>query len=176
MATPARLLALSSFGVAAFLGAGCGEASERVSEAAAERALEAANGGNVDINIDDDTGEATFETEDGTLSAGQGSIPDAWPSDIPLPDLEGITSSEIANGASGDFITVLGTTDLSADEAVAFFVDALGGWTEASRMTFGDPGGRTIQLGYELDGRELLVGIVEDGSTTTLSLSHSATT
>lgn len=75
--------------VALIVGSGLAACSNPVDEAAerlTEQALESAGGGEVDVDINDET--VTMRDEEGNeFSAGQGaSIPDGWPGEVPLFD------------------------------------------------------------------------------------------
>ena len=76
--------------------AGCGKIADKASEQIAERIIEKQTGGKVDIQKDGE--KIKIETDEGTITGGA-SIPDGWPSDIPLPkDLRVIGGSAIKDG------------------------------------------------------------------------------
>lgn len=107
----------------------CGKAAEKVSEKMAEKAAEKAAGGDANVNIDSKDGSLKIETDDGSFSMGSAAdVPADWPSDIPLPD--GFSPEGHANmSADGETsITLTGYTDMSPDDAMAFYVDALSSW------------------------------------------------
>lgn len=171
MRTVRRPLALTALGAVLVVSTACGKASEAVSEAATERILEQAGGGDVDIDFDGD-GAFEVKTEDGSFSTGTGEIPGSWPDDVPLPPLRDVVGSEINDANGGELVNVAGATDLSIEEVEAFFADALDGWTETLRSSFGDGSSQTLQLGYDLDGRTLVVGAYADGDDVALTLSY----
>ncbi|MEM9201791.1 MAG: hypothetical protein AAGC53_09025 [Actinomycetota bacterium] len=64
--------------------AGCG--GESITEGLVEQQLEAAADGEVDADIDLETGEFRIETEDGSFVSGSGAeLPADFPADVPLP-------------------------------------------------------------------------------------------
>lgn len=69
--------------------AACDQAAEELAERAAEQVT------GTDIDVDDDGGEITIETDDGTFESGTGRVPDDFPSVIPLVD-----GGELVNGMS----------------------------------------------------------------------------
>jgi hypothetical protein len=158
-----RLLALPALLVLLALGSACGAASEE----ATERMVDAAVGSDADVDLDD--GQVSIETEDGSFSTGGGEVPETWPEDIPLPDLEDITSSEVQDASGAASVTLTGRTDLSVDEAEAFFAEALESWTQASRSAVGTD---VVQVIYDLGDRSVLVGITDDGDAVTITLTH----
>lgn len=68
---------------------------DRAAEELAERAAEQVTG--ADIEVDDDGGEITIQTDEGTFETGTGRVPDTFPSGIPL-----VQGGELVNGTSMD--------------------------------------------------------------------------
>lgn len=66
--------------------AGCGNAVEGLAENAVERAIENEIGESAEVSVDDDS--FTVDTGDGSITAGSGSVPEDFPSDVPLPEGE----------------------------------------------------------------------------------------
>lgn len=64
----------------------CGNAVEGLAENAVERAIENEVGGDADVQVDEDS--VTIDTQDGSITAGSGSVPDDFPSDIALVEGE----------------------------------------------------------------------------------------
>lgn len=64
--------------------AGCSNPADEAAERLTEELVEGAGGGEVDVDIDDET--ITLSDEEGNeFSAGEGStIPDTWPAEVPL--------------------------------------------------------------------------------------------
>lgn len=63
--------------------AGCGQVAEKVGEEAAEKAIEQGSGGDVQLDLEDDS--IKIEGEDGSLSIGGGEMPEDFPSEVTLP-------------------------------------------------------------------------------------------
>lgn len=132
--------------VAAAAGCSAEKLADRASEKAAEKIIESAGGEDVDIDIDDDSGEATFRSADGSMfSVGGGELPDGWPDEVPLPD--GFTLEGSFSGSDGDKSTFNVTGSLTGDAAEEFnrIADAFtgAGWTEENRST-SNSGGSTM--------------------------------
>lgn len=66
--------------------AACGNAVEGLAEGAVERAIENELGESADVSINEDS--FTVDTEEGSITAGAGSVPDDFPADVPLVDGE----------------------------------------------------------------------------------------
>lgn len=84
---------IAAMAALALLGAGC--SSEAITERLVEEAAEQAAGGeDVEIDLDEDGGGISIESSEGSLQMGAGgSVPDAFPDDLPLPDVD----YEVAN-------------------------------------------------------------------------------
>ena len=118
----------------AVLTSACGgdSASENAAEKLAERTLEDASGGDVDVDVDGD--QVTIESSEGTITAGTGEVPESFPDDITLP--EGTILSAI-DAPSGSVVT------LEVDDALAAFDDAVAdlegaGWTREQLTEAGE--------------------------------------
>ena len=113
----------------------------------AERAVEEAGGGEVDVEVGDD-GES-FSITDGegnTVASGQG-LPDGFPEEVPLLDEE-ILSGVSAGGASGEGWAVTMLSDRPAaellEEATALLEDAGFSSEGQGSMSMGEL--QTVQL------------------------------
>lgn len=163
---------------------GCGEASDKAAETAAEKAIESQSGGDVDVDVDngevkvetedgtyesDGDGNVRIETEDGTFTGGSG-LPDDWPEDIPMPDgVEVVYGSSSPEGAT---VTVTGSG--SVDELMADFEDALSDWTAEDETTM-ETGGDTFRSARFVDGeREVSVSVSNSGGEATAALVYTA--
>lgn len=106
----------------------CGGGSDN----AIEQAIEDATGGSVDINTDGD-GNVQIDTEDGSFSSGgSAEVPDDFPSDVPLPDGIGLTTT--LSDESGWYL-YYESGDLTAEyceDFLASYEDA--GFTEDTRF------------------------------------------
>lgn len=148
-ARPARFrsgrLALAGLALALPALSACG--GDDLASGLAERAVEQAGGGEVDVEIGD--GGESFSITDGegnVVASGQG-LPDGFPAEVPLVDAE-ILSGVSAGGASGEGWAVTMLSDRPADELVD---EATGLLEEAGfsaegqgSMTMGEL--RTVQL------------------------------
>jgi len=100
------------------------------------------------------------ETDEGSFEmSSTGQLPDDWPTDVPLPDGFVVTAgSSVDGGAEGQLVAVSGTVAMTLDELDAFYADALGGWTEAARISSSSGGAPSLNVTYQLDDRMLAVG------------------
>ena len=120
----------------------CGAAAEKLSEEAAERAIESASGGDVELDVSGDGEEFTVnvESEDGTFSVGSDvEIPSEL--EIPVPDGGSATSA----GTQGDAAFVSLTYPIERYEELVDFYDD---WTSGT----GDEWD-TNTTTFEMDGQ-----------------------
>lgn len=99
----------------------CSSVAENISERAAEEILEQAAGGEVDIDLDEDGGTVSVNTDDGSFSIGTDELPDAFPASAPLPADYTVLSS-MSGDSSDDGQTVVVTVsagDASFEDLVA---------------------------------------------------------
>lgn len=165
-----RLLALGLVPALAFT-AGCGKASEKLAEKAAERALEDAGGGNVDIGKDgsikietedgvyetDGDGNFRVETDDG-VSIGGSDIPDGWPEDVPVPE------STVSYGASSpDGLMVTLTVDGSAGDVYDDIKASLDGWDVEDEYSSSSAGSEMRTATFKKGARTLTVSAADNG-------------
>ena len=147
---------------------GCGKAAEKIAEKATEKAIESEAGGDANVDIGKD-GQVKIETEDGSLSINSGEVPDSWPEDIPLPDDLDVASSM----STPDGATVSGMTSVGVDDAMAFYEDALDGWTISGEFNTSGDGASTSSATYERDERVVTISASSNDDGTVLSVSHS---
>jgi hypothetical protein len=147
---------------------GCSSAVDGLAEGAVEKALENEIGASTDVQIDDDS--FTVDTEDGSVTAGAGSVPEDFPADVPLPDGE-VSFAQRLETADGLSWTVVVTTSGDPTE-VAQQVSAdleSGGFTvdNASQFSGADGAGGTV-LG-ERDDLSVLLLVARDGEETVVT-------
>ena len=132
------VLAVAMIGFA-LVATSCGAAAEKLSEEAAERALESASGGDVDLDISGDGDEFTVnvDSEDGTFSIGSDvELPSEL--QIPVPDGGSATSAGTQEGSAFASITY---PIERYDELIAFYDNwtaGTGGEWDTSTTTFLD--------------------------------------
>jgi hypothetical protein len=166
MIRPTVLLrAAATCAAAAVALTGCGNAVDDLAEGAVERALENEIGPSADVQIDGDS--FTLDTEEGSITAGAGSVPEDFPADVPLPDGEvsfaqrlesgdGLTWSVVVT-TSGDPTAV--TEQLRADlQSRGFTVE------DASQFGGADGAGGTV-LAEKADLSVLALVADEGGQT-----------
>lgn len=109
------------------------------------------------IDIDEDNGQVTAETDEGSFTAGPG-MPDDWPGSVPQPSgLDDVNGSSI--DADGQIlITVGGTT---SGDATDYFDDYTGTLEDAgfSRSSYFEQDGFRQGL---YDGSDFVVSVVSD--------------
>lgn len=170
MVVTPRRLAVALLALAPLVAVSCG-GSDKVAERIAEEAIERETGGSVDI--DTDGGSVSVETDDGSFSMGQGSVPDGWPDDIPLPDgLEVLAGSEITQD-DGVYVTITGNVDATAAELGEFYKEELSDWKVVGEATNTMNGVESVMLQMELDLRGFTMNVSSGGDEpTTLTISH----
>lgn len=96
---------------------GCSSIADRVGEAVAEKAIEGATGS--DIKVDEKGEEVTITTDDGSMTMGT-SLPEGWPSSLPLPANHVVVSAIALDTADGPSSTaVLQVPDGVFEDVVA---------------------------------------------------------
>jgi hypothetical protein len=139
---PRRKLALLALlAIPAVVAVGC--SSDDVAEELAEQGL----GEGSDVSIDSESGDVSIKTEDGEIasSSGKGTkLPEAWPSDIPMPEDYTLTTAmsmgaapELGFNLTGDVPDAVA----AFDEVTTAF--AAQGWTELQK-SIGDYGEGTM--------------------------------
>jgi hypothetical protein len=116
--------AVTAVALLAALGAaaGCGNAVEGLAQDTVERAIENELGSTADVQVDGDS--FTVDTEDGSVTAGSGTVPDGFPADVPLVDGD-ITFSQTATTDGKRGWTVQVTTTGEPDEVASAVADDL---------------------------------------------------
>jgi hypothetical protein len=126
----------------ALVATSCGAAAEKLSEEAAERAIESASGGDVELDVSGDGDEFTVnvESEDGAFSVGSDvEIPSEL--QIPVPDGGSATTAGTQEGAV--FVSITYPIE-RYDDLVAFYDD----WTSGSGEEWD-----TSTSTFEMDGQ-----------------------
>lgn len=138
-----RILVWALLGVA-FLATSCGNPAEE----AAERAIEAESGGEVDIDFDDGDGEATIEFSDGeddesgTMVIGGEDLPDDFP--IPAPDGFEVSSTSSFSSDDGTRHSAVLIWDRGEFDRVSdFYEDYFAGMADINRSEFSSEGTTT---------------------------------
>jgi hypothetical protein len=123
---------------------GCGNAVEGIAEKAVERAIEDEVGGDASVEVDEDS--VTIDTEQGSITAGSGSVPEDFPADIRLVEGE-VTFAQRIDGADGTgwSVQIVTTGDAAAvaDQVRADLADAGFSVDEQAELAAAD-GGATI--------------------------------
>lgn len=138
-----------------------------MSDDAAERAIEAATGGRVDV--DADGGTYTVKTDDGTWSTSD-KLPSDWPSDAPLYPGADVQGSVAAAGGDtqgvGQYVGLLSSD--SAQQVAAWYKSELAakGWTVGTDITTpqgsmigADKGGRTVAVTITSQDGKTAIGV-----------------
>lgn len=144
---------------------GCGNAVDGLAEGAVERAIENELGESADVSIDDDS--FTVDTEEGSITAGAGSVPEDFPPDVPLVDGE-VSFAQRLDSADGlGWTLVITTTGDPNSLAEQVRADLTGnGFTvdDTSQFSAAEGAGATI-LG-ERDDLSAFVLVSSDGGST----------
>jgi hypothetical protein len=155
---------------------GCGNAVEGLAEGAVERAIENELGESADVSINDDS--FTVDTEEGSITAGAGSVPEDFPADVPLVDGEVSFAQRLDSADSLGWTLVITTTgdpDGVAEQVRSELTS--NGFTvdDTSQFAASEGAGATI-LG-ERDDLSAFVLVASDGASTqvTYTVSQAAT-
>ncbi len=145
-------------------------------ERAVERALEQATGGDVDIDMDNDGSMRVTDDDGGEYNVSTGndvSLPDNWPSSVPLPsnarlNYAGSMNTGVAETAG--LSAVYATKDSPAD-VVTYFKSTLEaqGWKIEATMATGDGSMITATKGEE-ENVAVYVGSAEGETTVSVNI------
>lgn len=145
-------------------------------ERAIERAIEQSAGGDVDIDIDRDgsmrvTGD---KGEEYNVSAGNNvSLPDTWPSSVPLPSDINISYAGSMNAGDTETagLSVVYTTEDSTTEVAEYFKSTLEkeGWKIQATVATGDGSMVTASKGEE-ENVAVYIGGAEGETTVNVSI------
>ena len=129
-------------------------------EKGVEKGVEAASGGEIDI--DKDSGTISISGEDGELSIGGGAgLPDGFPDEVPLIDGEIGGGMRVSEGDTDGFmasVNAKGSISDVYDKATGLLEDA--GFTEQASSDMG--GMRTVAYEPKDDIATLAVNFIED--------------
>jgi hypothetical protein len=129
--------------ILALVSVGCGKAAENIIEGAIENQLEEEGGGNVNVDLDEDGGVVSIETDEGSMSIGGTEIPDDFP--LPLPDYDEVVGVVTQTGDIASSMVTLSFDPNDFDDVAelyqGFFNDA--GW-ELSRTDSTTDGDRMV--------------------------------
>ncbi len=129
--------------ILALVAVGCGNAAENILEGAIENQLEEEGGGDVNVNLDDDGGVVSIETDEGSMSIGGTEIPDDFP--LPLPDYEEVVGVVTQTGEFASSMVTLTFDPDDFDDVAGLYGDFFSddGW-EVSRTDSNADGDRMV--------------------------------
>ena len=142
-----------------------GAANRFLGKSAAEKAIEAATGGNVDVGSNGE--DVTIKTDQGTWSSSD-KLPADFPTDVPLyPDAKVQGSVASAQQQASGHYAGLETTD-SIDKVVSWYKSEVPaeGWKVS--VSYEVDGG--LMIGGSKDTRDLVVTISKDGDKVAIGL------
>jgi hypothetical protein len=148
---------------------GCQSAGERLTEAAAERALGAATGEDVDLDVRE--GRMSVETDEGSFSVGAATeVPDRIAAAIPVPaGFEPLQTFE-QREATSTGVSVSGRHGRRRPAAVLDELEtalAADGWETVNRMNLND---QILSLHLEREGAVVNVNVAVEGDDAMLTL------
>ena len=147
---------------------GCGNAVDDLAEGAVEKALENEIGPSAEVQIDGDS--FTVDTEEGSITAGAGSVPEDFPSDVPLPDGEVSFAQRLDSGEGLGWSVVIttGGDPATVAEQVSNDLESAGFSVEnASQFGGTDGAGGTVLA--EKDDLSVLVLVAGEGGETVVT-------
>lgn len=169
-----RRTALAAVGVLTL--AGCGNAVEGLAEGAVERAIENELGESADVSINEDS--FTVDTAEGSITAGAGSVPEDFPSDVPIVDGEVSFAQRLdsADGLGWSLVITTSSDPASTVEQVRTALESNGFTVEDASQFAQDEGAGGTVLG-EKGSLTAFVLVSGDGSSTqvTYTVNQAAT-
>ncbi len=163
---------IAALGALALLGAGC--SSEAITERIAEEAAEQMAGGeDVEIDLDQEGGGISIESSEGSMQMGAGgSVPESFPENLPLPDVDYEVANSFETSTSDDELELQMSLVTSApvEEVEGFFEQALpdAGWevTDTRRQSAED----FVNVTFIAEQGDMgaMVSVVSDGQDETL--------
>jgi hypothetical protein len=128
-----RVVALVMVGCTTVGLTACGAVAEKVSENATEKAIESANGGNADVDINDD-GSFSVKSKDGSFAvSADGELADGFPTEVPLVEGKVEASWSSSDGdQQGWWVT------LDVDDAKAAYAEAKSSLEDSGYTITGD--------------------------------------
>ena len=144
---------------------GCSNPADEVAEQLTEELVEAGGDGNVDVDIDDESMTIT-DDEGNEMAVGEGvSIPDTWPSAVPLFEGGTVVMSTVQPDVAASAVW---ETDASVEEAADAYDAQL---TSAGFELDQDAAvAETIIRGYSSATMTLSVSVSDEGGTTTVTV------
>jgi hypothetical protein len=148
---------------------GCQSAGERLTEAAAERALGAATGEDVDLDVRE--GRMSVETDDGSFSVGASTeVPDRIAAAIPVPG--GFEPMQTFEQRDGDQhgVSVSGRIAGSDVQSILDELEAAmaaDGWDTVNRMNLND---QILSLHLERESAVVNINVAVEGDDAMLTL------
>ena len=140
----------------------------------AEKAIEKAAGGNVDLNLD--KGGVTVKDENGgqTQIGENAKLPDGWPSDLSVyPDVKLSMSTKTKNGDTNkNEFSILGeVTKGSIKDVYNWYKDKYGsGWETTTDQYTESSDGDVAYLNFKSDKYDVGIMIGKSGDTTTMTM------
>lgn len=155
----------------ALLGAGC--SSEAITERIAEEAAEQLAGEGVEIDLDEEGGGISVDTSEGSLQMGAGgSVPESFPDDLPLPnvDYEIANSFETTNSDDELQVQMSLVTSAPVEEIESFLEQALsdGGWEVSDTRRQSAEGFLNVTFIVQQGDMGAMVSVISDTQDETL--------
>jgi len=143
-----------------------GGCAEKIASKLVEKAIEGAaekSGEDVDINLED--GEINMTDEEGNeVSLGGTSVPDGWPSAVPVNDKVKIAFSGASKTDGKSNWNISGTYDGAGQELYDWYKSKLSGMTADSDSVFESDGEKTYSLQTSDDKFVVTVWVTENDS------------
>lgn len=129
--------------ILALMSVGCGKAAENLIEGAIENQLEEEGVGDVNIDLDEDGGVVSIETDEGSMSFGGTEIPNDFR--LPIPDYEEVVGVATQTGEFASSMVTLSFDPDDFDDVAALYEDFFSdeGW-EVSRTDSSADGDRMV--------------------------------
>lgn len=170
-----RVWFVGVLGAVALVAAACGDGDgSSLAEQAVEEGAER-SGTDVDVDIDEESGEFSVRGEDGEGSfsvGGSGELPESFPDGFPLPDDVRIGSSFSSEQEGRSGFSVTAEASGSYDEIVSFYEEALpsSGYEIESTNTASGGGTDSTTLGIAGDEHQGAVTVTASEEATVISI------
>lgn len=129
--------------VLGLIAVGCAKTAEQTMENQIENQLEEESGGNADVDINEDDGSVSVETDEGSMQIGGGEIPSDFP--LPVPDDAAVLSVVSTSGDNAGAQVSMSFDPGDFDDVAAMYDDFFNdqGW-EVSRTNSDSDGSKLV--------------------------------
>ena len=159
--------------VLALVAVGCSKAAERTIEGAIEKQIEDESGGNANVDINEDDGSVSIETDEGSIQIGGAEIPGDFP--LPVPDHAEVISVMSTSGENAGAQVSMTFDPDDLDDVAALYEDFFNdqGW-EVSRTNSDSDGIKIVFISGSSDQltASVIIGYTDGEETASLTAQY----